>query len=137
MSGTILAVDDNPVNLKLAAAVLRHEGHHVLCAGDAEEARRLLARLVPDLILMDLAMPGMDGLALTRLLKADPRLQHVPVIAVTAFSMKGDDDKAREAGCDGYITKPIDTRTLPGLIEQFLQLAASRIPGPAAGNPAN
>jgi CheY-like chemotaxis protein len=122
----ILVVDDNVVNLKLAAAVLMSSGHAVLRAADADEAQQLLAHIVPDLILMDIALPGMDGLTLTRRLKADPRLARVPVLALTAFAMKGDDAKAREAGCDGYITKPIDTRALPRLIEQVLQQAGQR-----------
>jgi len=121
----ILVVDDNAINLKLAAAVLLSHGHAVLRASDADEAQLVLAQSVPDLILMDIALPGMDGLTLTRRLKADPRLAHVPVIALTAFAMKGDDVKAREAGCDGYITKPIDTRALPRLIEQALQQAGT------------
>lgn len=122
----ILVVDDNPTNLKLASALLRAEGHTVVPATDAEEAEALLAERVPDLILMDIALPGMDGLELTRRIKADPRLRHVPVIALTAFAMKGDDDRAREAGCDGYITKPIDTRAMPTLVRQVLQQAAER-----------
>lgn len=127
----ILVVDDNPTNLKLASAVLQVEGHTVVPASDAEEAQALLARKVPDLILMDIALPGMDGLELTRRLKADPRLRNVPVIALTAFAMKGDDQKAREAGCDGYITKPIDTRTMPALVQRVLQQAAARLTGQA------
>ena len=126
MSCNILVVDDNPTNLKLAAALLLHEGYNVLRAVDAEQARAMLESQVPDLILMDLALPGMDGLALTRLIKADARLRHVPVIALTAFSMKGDELKALEAGCDGYVTKPIDTRALPGLIAQALAKAGQR-----------
>lgn len=109
----ILVVDDNPTNLKLASDVLEFEGHEVLRAIDAEQAQDILRETVPDLILMDIALPGMDGLTLTRRLKADARTRHVPIVALTAFAMKGDDQKAREAGCDGYITKPIDTRRLP------------------------
>lgn len=125
----ILVVDDNPTNLKLASALLQSEGHEVVPAGDAEQAQALLSERVPDLILMDIALPGMDGLELTRRLKADPRLRHVPVIALTAFAMKGDEQKARDAGCDGYITKPIDTRAMPALVRQALQQAAQRAPG--------
>ncbi len=117
----ILVVDDNLVNLKLATAVLELEGHEVLQANDAEEALTLLAGTVPDLILMDIALPGMDGLELTRRLKADPLFATVPILALTAFAMKGDDAKAHAAGCDGYITKPIDTRALPGLIVRALR----------------
>ena len=117
----LLVIDDNLINLRLATAVLQSAGHSVLRAQDAEQAQAVLAESMPNLILMDIGLPGMDGLALTRLIKADERLQRIPVIALTAFAMKGDEAKAREAGCDGYITKPIDTRTLPALIEQALR----------------
>jgi CheY-like chemotaxis protein len=112
MSGLILLVDDNPINLKLASEVLMAGGYRTVTAADAEQARELLNTLVPDLILMDIALPGMDGLSLTKLIKTEPRLRHVPVVALTAYAMRGDDAKALAAGCDGYISKPIDTRTL-------------------------
>ena len=116
----ILIVDDNPTNLRLAAEVLELEGYATLKAVDAEEALEILRDDTPDLILMDIALPGMDGLSLTRRLKADARLRHVPVIALTAFAMKGDDQKAFEAGCAAYITKPIDTRRLPLQVAEVL-----------------
>src|ERR1700694_5081538 len=109
---TILIVDDNVTNLKLVSDVLEFEGHHIITAHDAEEAQLVIERTVPDLILMDIALPGMDGLTLTRKLKADPRFEDIPIIALTASAMKGDDRKALEAGCTSYITKPIDTRRL-------------------------
>ncbi len=118
---TILVVDDNATNLKLACYVLEGEGHTVLAAKDAQEALDLLEKSAPDLILMDIQMPGMDGLTLTRRLKADPARQHIPIVALTSFAMKGDDVKARDAGCDGYITKPIDAVKLPALIAEILQ----------------
>jgi CheY-like chemotaxis protein len=121
MSARILIVDDNPVNLKLASDILEMEGYTVVKADDAEAAQVMLKDIIPDLILMDIALPGMDGLTLTRMLKAEARLKHVPVIALTAFAMKGDEQKAFEAGCDGYITKPIDTRKLPQLIVELLR----------------
>ena len=121
----ILVVDDNPTNLKLVSDLLAFEGHEVLNAMDAEEAQIVLADTLPDLILMDIALPGMDGLTLTRLLKADPRTRHIRVVALTAFAMKGDEQKALDAGCDGYITKPINTRTLPGEVAGILALACS------------
>jgi len=120
MSTRILIVDDNPVNLKLATDVLEMEGYAVEKAVDAEQAQELLKRSTPDLILMDIALPGMDGLTLTRKLKADERLKHVPVVAITAFAMKGDEQKALDAGCNGYITKPIDTRKLPQQVAAYL-----------------
>lgn len=116
----ILIVDDNPTNLRLAADVLECEGYTIWRAQDAEEAQRLLSSGRPDLILMDIQMPGMDGLTLTRLLKADPAFRSIPIIALTAFAMKGDEDKAMAAGCDGYITKPIETGKLPLQVAKFL-----------------
>ena len=122
----ILIIDDNAVNLKLACEVLELEGHHVLRANDADEAQRVLETAIPDLILMDIALPGMDGLALTRKLKADRQFARVSIVALSAFAMKGDQEKAIEAGCDGYITKPIDTRTFPSRIAAFLVRRASK-----------
>jgi CheY-like chemotaxis protein len=113
VSHCILIVDDNPINLKLARSVLEIEGYQVDAAIDAEDALGYLERTSPDLILMDIALPGMDGLSLTRKLKADPRWRSIPVIALTAFAMLTDEKQALEAGCDGYLTKPIDTRQLP------------------------
>ena len=116
----ILVVDDNPTNLKLVSDVLQFDGFRILKAADAEVAQEIIREALPDLILMDIALPGMDGLTLTRQLKADTRTRHIPIVALTAFAMKGDDDKARQAGCDGYITKPIDTRKLPEQVAEWL-----------------
>lgn len=121
MNTCILVVDDNATNLKLASEVLQMEGHEVLRASDADEALALLGAHRPDLILMDIALPGMDGLELTRRLKADPDLCTVPIIALSAFAMKGDEEKALASGCDGYITKPINTRTFPAQVMVFLR----------------
>jgi two-component system, cell cycle response regulator DivK len=121
----ILVVDDNPQNLKLARVLLTAEGFHVRTAIDAEEALRVLESFQPRLILMDLQLPGMDGLALTRSLKADPRRQSIVILALTAFAMKGDQEKAASAGCDGYITKPLDTESLPKVIHQHLAKSAA------------
>ena len=126
MSAKILVVDDNATNLKLVSDVLAFEGHHILKAADAEEAQLVLADTLPDLILMDIALPGMDGLTLTRKLKADERTRHVRIVALTAFAMKGDDQKAFAAGCDGYITKPIDTRKFPAQVASFLNGQATK-----------
>jgi CheY-like chemotaxis protein len=123
MNPRILVVEDNPVNMKLVCELLSFEGYRMLQAVDAEEAMGILQRCVPDLILMDIALPGMDGLTLTRRLKADKNTAQVPVVALTAFAMKGDDQKAMEAGCDGYITKPINTRKLPTEVAGFLRRA--------------
>ncbi|MBI3387911.1 MAG: response regulator [Deltaproteobacteria bacterium] len=132
MSARVLVVDDNPTNLKLVSDVLAFEGYDILKAADAEEAQVILSRVLPDLILMDIALPGMDGLTLTRKVKADPRTHHVRIVALTAFAMKGDDQKALDAGCDGYITKPIDTRALPQQVAQICRVPA-RQPGKGTG----
>lgn len=119
----VLIVDDNPVNLKLAASVLECAGYEIARATHAQEALAMIQQSPPDFILMDIAMPGMDGLTLTRQLKADPATRHIPVIALTASAMKGDEGKALSAGCDGYIAKPIDTRKFPGQIAEIFQRA--------------
>jgi len=116
----ILVVDDNPRNLKLAFDVLEDAGYEVVEAMDAEEAQTMIDRNLPDLILMDIALPGMDGLTLTRKIKANERTKHIRIIALTAFAMKGDDQKALAAGCDGYITKPIDIHQLPVQVAEVL-----------------
>jgi CheY-like chemotaxis protein len=116
----ILVVEDNPINLKLTSDVLEWEGYRVLRAVDAESARQMLHSDLPDLILKDIGLPGMDGLTLTRILKTEARTRTIPVVALTAFAMKGDEEKARDAGCDGYITKPIDVRSFPARIAEIL-----------------
>ena len=113
---TILIVDDNAANLKLARILLQGEGYQVRTAADAEEALRVLETFTPRLILMDIQLPGMDGLELTRRLKADLATRDIVILALTAYAMKGDEEKARAAGCDGYIAKPIDVDSLPGVI---------------------
>jgi CheY-like chemotaxis protein len=116
----ILIVDDNPANLKLARVVLAGAGFEVRTAGDAESALATLDLFPPRLILMDLQLPGMDGLELTRRLKADPARRHIVIIALTAYAMTGDEARARAAGCDGYLAKPIDTRTLASVVAGYL-----------------
>jgi two-component system, cell cycle response regulator DivK len=116
----ILIVDDNVQNLKLARVILANEGFDVWTAGDAEGALALLRASRPTLILMDLQLPGMDGLQLTRQLKADPSTRSIGVIALTAYAMKGDEEKALAAGCDGYLSKPIDTERLPEIVRAYL-----------------
>jgi CheY-like chemotaxis protein len=128
MSAKILVVDDNPTNLKLASDVLEFEGYEILKAVDAEEAQDVLAATLPDLILMDIGLPGIDGLTLTRKLKAGERTRGIRIVALTAFAMKGDEQKALDAGCDGYIAKPIDTRKLPGQVAEILQRTATQKP---------
>jgi len=115
----VLIVDDNPTNLKLVAYLVRAQGYEVDTAGDAESALAALSSRRPDVVLMDLQLPGVDGLELTRRIKADPKTKDIAIIAVTAYAMKGDREKALDAGCDDYVTKPIDTRALPGIIAKY------------------
>jgi len=117
----ILIVDDNAQNLKLARVILSSEGYEVQTAVDAEDALTILESFAPRVILMDLQLPRMDGLARTRHLKSDPRHRDIVIIAVTAYAMKGDDDKALEAGCDDYMSKPIDAQALSAMIARHLQ----------------
>jgi len=116
----VLVVDDNRANLRLIQLLLQGEGYDVRTADDAEAALAALQDFRPRLILMDLQMPGMDGFELTRRLKADPATREIVIVALTAYAMKGDEARARAAGCDGYVAKPIDTRTLPGIIARHL-----------------
>ena len=116
----VLVVDDNPINVDLAMFVLRAQGFEVECAGSAEEAVARARSFRPDMILMDIQMPDVDGLEAVRRLRADSAMQDVAVIAFTAYAMKGDEQKLRAAGCDGYIAKPIDVasfgQTVLGLV---------------------
>jgi CheY-like chemotaxis protein len=122
MSGEkILIVDDNPTNLKLVAYLMSANGYDVTTAQDADAALAAIARNAPRLILMDLQLPGVDGLELTKKLKADPATKDIIIVAVTAYAMKGDEARALAAGCDAYITKPIDTRGLPSTIAGYLR----------------
>lgn len=116
----ILVVDDAPVNLKLAGILLRKEGFQVHSASDAEEALSILPALRPAVVLVDIQLPGMSGLELTRRIKQDPATSSVVVIAVTACAMREDQERAMAAGCDGYIAKPIDTHTLGARIREYL-----------------
>ncbi len=121
----ILIVDDNPTNLKLVAYLMQARGYDVSTALDAEAARAAIALSKPAVVLMDLQLPGIDGLELTRQLRADPATRDILIIAVTAYAMKGDQDKAFAAGCDDYVTKPIDTRALPETVARHLERRAS------------
>jgi two-component system cell cycle response regulator DivK len=103
----VLIVEDNPVNMRLVVVLLQSAGHTVLSAPDAEAALTLARDEQPDLILMDIQLPGMDGLEATTLLKRDEATRAIPVIALTALAMKGDEERIRAAGCDGYIAKPM------------------------------
>src|ERR1044072_1045203 len=117
---TIIIVDDNPVNMKLIRILLTGEGYDVHTAADAKEAIDVLSTVHPSLILMDIQLPGIDGLELTRRLKAEPTTRDITILGLTAYAMKGDEARILAAGCDGYIAKPIDTRTLPDFIKGYL-----------------
>lgn len=117
---TILVIEDNPLNLELVKDLLEGSGFEVVHAPTAEQGLQLARVDSPDLVLMDFSLPGMDGLSATRALKSDPRTSHVPVIGLTAHAMKGDEEVALSSGCDGYLAKPINTRTFVATINQFL-----------------
>jgi CheY-like chemotaxis protein len=123
----ILVVDDHPVNLKLVRLTLAAEGYEVRTAADAEDALRVLESFTPRLILMDLQLPGVDGFELTRRLKADPARSGIAIVALTALAMKGDEARARAAGCDGYITKPVDVARLPAQVAEHLAAPGSAV----------
>src|ERR1700688_4311330 len=128
-SDPVLLVDDNPVNLKLMRAVLAPAGYDIRTAGDGREVDKILAEFRPRLILMDVQLPGADGFELTRRLKSDPATRDIIVVACTAYAMPGDEEKAQASGCSGYITKPVDTRTLPATVK--LHLGARQAAQPA------
>jgi CheY-like chemotaxis protein len=117
----VLVVEDNEVNQLLTASVLGREGFEVDIAATAEQAVERLRARTPDLILMDIQLPGMDGIALTRRLKADPATAQIVVVALTAHAMTGDREQTLAAGCAGYISKPIDTRTFGNQVRGFLR----------------
>jgi CheY-like chemotaxis protein len=116
----ILLVEDNPLNAKLASLILAQDGHEIEVAADANEAERALRARRPDLILMDLGLPGKDGFTLTREIRDDPTTHDIPVLAVTSFAMKGDERRAMEAGCSGYLTKPIDRSRMLREVHELL-----------------
>jgi two-component system, cell cycle response regulator DivK len=119
----ILVVEDNPANQLLIQFTLESSGYHVDVAGSAREALAIIDRRMPNLILMDIQLPGQDGLSLTRQLKAAPAMKAIPVVALTARAMVGDRELCLAAGCSGYISKPIDTRTIADEIARFLSAA--------------
>ena len=117
---TILVVEDNPLNMKLIKVILSSAGVEVLAAENAEEGIEICKTAQPDLVLMDIQLPGMDGLEATRIIKNNTQLNHMPVVALTAHAMEGDEEKAYEVGFDGYITKPIDTDTFMESVRSYL-----------------
>ena len=132
----ILIIEDNVANMKLASMLLRNVGHHVVCAVDAESGLTLARSELPALILMDVQLPGMDGLTATALLKGDPTTAGIPIIALTAMAMQSDREKSRVAGCDAYIAKPLRYQELYAAIDKLLpteQVQHSRAMSPTLG----
>jgi two-component system cell cycle response regulator DivK len=117
----VLVVEDNPANMKLTSLLLHSAGHSVLSAVDAETALRLARGEQPDLILMDIQLPGMDGLTATTILKQDPATAFIPVIALSALAMKADEERSRTAGCDAYIVKPLRYKGFYAVLERLLR----------------
>jgi len=120
MSNTILLVEDNENNRNLLKDILNFHGYQVAMASDGQEALVLAQKLLPDLILMDIQMPNMDGLTACKILKSDPTTSALKIVALTSFAMQGDPEKFLNAGFDAYISKPLNTRELPLLIKQWL-----------------
>lgn len=117
----VLLVEDNAMNSRLAQFVLERGGFEVLQAATAEAGIQIANEREPDIILLDLHLPGMDGLSAARLLKQSPKTSHIPIVALTAHAMQGDEERVVEAGCAGYITKPIDTRQLADTVAGYLK----------------
>jgi len=122
---TILVVEDNELNMKLVRSLLKMDNYTILEAVDAETGIKLARETKPNLVLMDIQLPGMDGLTATRILKTDQETNHIMIIALTSHAMEGDDKKVQEAGCDGYITKPIDTRNFLKTVADFLNSSSA------------
>ena len=120
MSARILIVEDNPQNMRLLEMVLRAKNYTLLKATDGEEALDMAIREQPDLIIMDIQLPKVSGLEVTRKLRETPAFSHTPIIAITAYAMKGDKERVIESGCDAYLSKPINTRELPEMIAGML-----------------
>jgi two-component system, cell cycle response regulator DivK len=120
MAKRILVAEDEPDNRRIVVRVLTVEGYETLEAADGQAAVALARREHPDLIMMDLAMPGMDGWEAARQLKADPETADIPIIALTAFALRGDEERAREAGCDDYLSKPCRPQTIREVVARFL-----------------
>ena len=116
----VLVVEDNPVNLELVCALLEEHACETLVATTGDAALHLLRQSRPNLILVDVQLPGMSGYQVTRLIKADPALADIPVVALTAHAMAHEDVRAREAGCDAFLTKPIDTLAFKEILQRFL-----------------
>ena len=117
----ILIVEDNDMNLDMLSRRLKRKGYDIVAARDGKDGVDQARSSKPDLILMDIQLPGMDGLTATRIIKTDPVIKHIPVVAFTSFAMDGDEEKAIVVGCTGYITKPVDTKNFLKTLESFLK----------------
>ena len=118
---TILVIEDNQLNMKLVNGLVKIGKYRMLEAIDAESGIELIREQRPDLVLMDIQLPGMDGLSATRIIREDPDLKDIPIVALTSYAMQGDEEKAMAAGCTGYITKPIDTRKFLETVSEYLK----------------
>lgn len=123
MTKTVLIVEDNELNQKLFHDLLTSQGHRTLQTEDGMDALEIARRVVPDLILMDIQLPNVSGLEVTKWIKEDEKIAHIPIIAVTAFAMKGDEEKIRDSGCEEYLSKPIAIKTFLNAVNRFLQPA--------------
>ena len=117
---TILVAEDNSMNAELLRAILEAKGYRVLCVTKGDEAVKVALKKKPDLILMDIQLPGIDGYEATKRIKSNKETKNIPVIAITAYALKGDREKAIDAGCDDYIKKPIDTREVPIIVARYI-----------------
>ena len=117
---TVLVVEDNDMNMQLVEYLLEEGGFTIMKATSGEEALRVTSEQPPDLILMDIHLPGMDGLSVVKQMKEDARTQRIPILALTAHAMRGDRDRFLQAGCDGYISKPIDVKSFIPAIQRYL-----------------
>ena len=117
----VLVIEDNELNMKLVRSLLKIGNYEILEAEDAETGMELMRKHRPDLVLMDVQLPGMSGLRATRIIKGDPAIKDIPVVALTSYAMQGDEEVATEAGCTGYITKPIDTKEFLDNLKQYIR----------------
>ena len=117
----ILIVEDNPLNLELIVDILQVRGYEIFTATTGKESIELAKKAMPDLILMDMQLPVLDGYEATRRIRQDPQLKSIPIVALTSYAMRGDKERIFEAGCNGYIAKPIDTRKIIKQIREFLE----------------
>ena len=117
----VLVIEDNELNMKLVRSLLKIGNYEIFEAEDAETGIKLMHKHRPDLVLMDVQLPGMNGLRATQIIKENPAIKDIPVVALTSYAMQGDEEKASEAGCTGYITKPIDTKTFLDSLKQYIR----------------